>query len=544
MFTISIARLLSGLMVVSSALSMAQGGLFNDTLMMRDALRTRDGGYCVRAGEWPVTYFSRYDAAFDPLWANDIRLMAGNTAMDPYGMEAGPDGSVVVVSGGEIDVFGDFSPYTIHHHIAVARVNADGTILDAREHVLMTESFMEMDFITPYSYITRPISCSNTGDMFFTLQHQSMSNYLAAIMKVDADGGFAWCVRCPDDALIMSRILPDETGGCYVVLYNGSQTEHFSVVHLGADGSTVWSKNIERAGYSFLYPFHLHVTADDRLLVIGTSDNNLMRARLTLDGELEEFTLIATFPTPGQGWGISATGSALANDGSMTMLLSAAPPQNYRAVRTDPAGTVISAWTTPDDVEGTWTTKFYPGWVRGEDSVLTAVGDIWQEESTFGFSIGRPMIVTTPLDLSGFCDLVPVQFQQTALPLSQIGVTDGPMFEPVQYVETIDDELTMTPASQDQPEELCAFLALSAPEIEAPNAFGLYPNPVSSGGTVTLDVPNASEAHLIDAAGQVVLRVNLAKSGFKFHAQVTPGIYLLVVKDAEGNRTTSRLTVE
>ncbi len=524
-------------------ISVAQGGLFNDSLVMRTAIRTSDGGYCVRAGEWAATYLTRYDEMFTPLWSNDIRLMAGSRRTLPLGMEPGPNGSLVLVGGDWSEVFGD-SPYECHHHIMVARINADGTVQDAKDYVLRTENGYQEDHIDPYSYMGQAVTCDDTGELFIALDHSYQGTSTPAIMKVDANGVFAWCVRYPGDAMIMSRILPDEAGGCFVVLYDGSAPDHFNLVHLGPDGSTIWSKMIQRSGTAFEYPFHLHRTADERLLVVGTNDRNLMRARLTLDGELEEFKLVATLPSPGQGWGISATGSAMSPDGSMTMFTGAEPPQTYRAVRADANGTVVGAWSTPPQVEGTWTTRFYPGWLQAQDTVLTTVGELAQEESVFGITISRPLVITTPLDLSGFCDLEPINFEQLALPLSQIDVSDGLLFMPVGYIETLDGEVTMTPTSADIPEDPCEFLALSAPELTAHTTLIVHPNPVISGGTLILDGMNGSEAHLIDAAGQVVKVVGLWNEAHSLKIDVAPGLYLLVVQNTDGRRRTARVVVQ
>lgn len=539
-----LSRLLAISLLSGPILSFAQGGLFNDSLFVQSAVRTTDGGYCVRSGQWPGTTFSRYDATFSPMWSKDIRHLAGTTPLVPVAMGAGPEGRLILVGHGIAGSIGE-GPYEHRHHIYVSRIHPDGTLLDTKDHVLMTESWSTMDYIEAFSYISDVVSSSNAGHMFVALTHATdFVHDRPAIMKVDADGDIAWCVRYPDDALIMSRILPDEAGGCFVVLYNGSDSEHFSVVHLGPDGSTLWSKTITREGYGFLYPFHLHMTDDDRLLVVGTSDNNLMRARFSDTGALEEFMLVATLPPPGPGWGISATGSALAEDGSMTMFTNAAPPQTYRAVRTDATGAVVSAWTTPTLMEGTWTTTFNPGWLQHQDSVLTAVGELWEEESVFGFMINRPLLITTPLDLSGFCDLEPVSFQQAILPISQIDVIDGPSCTPLDIIGTMDAEVTMASASPDVAEEVCTFLSLSASGLMEPSALAIHPNPVVSGGQLRFDGTNGSEAQLIDGAGQVVQRVGLRHVAHELTVDVAPGLYLLVVQQADGSRKAGRVVVE
>lgn len=521
---------------------LAQGGLFSDSSYFTDALHATDGGYYTRLHADPGTQLSRYDGGMNPQWANDYAMTSiMNTTIRVSTMDVLPDGGALLVGCDGSYTMSQQSPYDTQHHVAVLRVSADGSIIDAKDHVVVTQSDFGTDQISMDQYMWHPASTGASGEIFISLRRDATyDDYM--IMKVDANGDFAWCVRAPSGQLVSSKILADGEGGCFVMLDNTSNYDRIHVAHLGADGSTIWSTNIRRQGYPYITMSRLHRMSDGRLYVVTTSDQNVVRIRMDTTGQVEEYLLVTAFPQPPSNYTTEIIGSAMAEDGSMTMIMDGGN-MPYRAMCTDASGAVVSAWTTPETVDGTWTTIFNIGSAQDEGASFTALSGIRREESIFGFHENRSVVISTPLDLSGLCEITPLQFAQTALPLTQLEITEGTPFTPVAHVGTNDIAVTVIPLSLEQPEDFCSFVG-STGVAEKQDEHVLYPNPVPVGGIVRVNAEPGYQVQVVDAMGHSVRLLRVQGAVQDFTADFAPGVYSVLLRNGAGVRSVSRLVVE
>ncbi len=523
----------------------AQGGLFSDSAYFTDGLRAPDGGYYTRDWVDPGSHLARFDANMTSQWANDYAApgaMGGTIRISS--MDVLPDGSAVLVgTGGSIDM-SQQAPYDTHHHVVVVLVAPDGTVSQAKDHVFATQNSSDWDQMDMDQYSWHPVSTSSSGESFISLRRDIMPYTEYLVMKVDAAGNYAWCARAPEGEWMSSKILADDAGGCFIVLNddNNNGYDRIHVVHLGADGSTLWSKVIRRQGYTYISFSRLHQMGDGTVYVVTTSGQNLVRVRLDPTGQVEEHLLITSFPQPPSNYLIGVMGSAMAEDGSMTMFTDGGN-MPYRAYRIDPTGSTIGAWTTPETVDGTWTTRFNIGSVQDEGPSFTALASLWREESVFGFYEGYPVVISSPLDLSGLCEITPLQFAQTALPLTQLEVTDGTPFTPVTHIGTNDIVVTVTPLSLEHPEDFCSFVGPTGIAEQGEEEL-LFPNPVARSGIVRLAAESGSQLRIVDAMGHCVRFMRTWGPVQEFTADFTPGVYSVLLSRANGVPSVSRLVVE
>lgn len=494
---------------------------------------TPSGGFVCQSGFGSSVV--KFNANMQQQWAVDLAIgLAGDRQ---YFGATSDDGAIAVGEMGPDWISMD----SVQDRIYVNRLSATGTPVYAKllEFPVRSAFWGSTAGIPSYPF-GNALNVSPWSESFISLPGSYMSHQ-SEVLKLDAQGQPQWRVGLAENHMLMSRLLPDESGGCYFASQAFFADGSVTVGHIAADGTLGWCHTYSRDN-AFLHPeIHLRTSANGTLVLAAMEGNNLLWMEMDPGGTLLQYRLFAQIPGVPQWIQDGVRGLGQLTNGEWVILHGSYLGSRLTFLAED--GSWSRAYNSPAELHGGWYGQLLLDELFTHGNNFTVHGTFRREEAVFNFTEDRPVILTLDAQLQDQCLFIGGDAAQMVIPVSSINVIPQPTFLTLLVVPTATDTiLEIHPGGNWPVTDLCSFATALADPLPAPPGIRLLGNPIAKGGTVVMEADVPVLVELWDLTGRRMATTAQAKKGRMEIplTEVAAGNYLITAMDRSGVRVYSQ----
>jgi hypothetical protein len=483
-----------------------------------EAVELSDGNIIVRqSGPNNVMRLMKVSAGGDLLWSRDHHQPGAS-------MVPGPDGDLYLVSKAPMEL--EFV------RIYVSRVGNDGSISWRKGYLISVTD--------PFMYPSGPSSMQ----VFYNGELQVLdimifetwySAFSACRVRINGNGDVVWSKKGPPELFTSAlshppgRTLAYGNGGSYSLI--PMPHWHSGVITRWDDnGNDLWSVTVKMTNGVWDYRNATLAMTDDGVYVYGSADNNQnydhpgFIFKLDQNGVLEWYRLVETSAGSTQMGLVDEVGNVSFGDHIRITFNQAGNVMTWVRLVTH------SYFAAP--YEHALNVKPYR--LQNGDALLT--GSWWRHDPVFDYHWSTPVLMRVHPELENTCHLAVSMAMpsDTLVPAAFIELhylsswTDLPV--------TSEDQSEYLVEDQPLPMVINYCVILGAEDGAASAGTILYPNPIVSGMTGTLQLPSPGTYEILDVSGRTL---SSGSSKSTTHSIATdhlaPGTYLVRQRSMGGS---------
>lgn len=419
-------------------------------------------------------------------------------------------------------------PDTTAFTFGLMSLGSDGS-LDWYKRI--TTSFIALG-LWPTGILSTDVRVDAEGDLYFALHDNDRGQVV--VLKADANGNLVWSKYLDSMASFFNsnnarpiQVVPDEQGGCYIVIGGEVSSGAARVVRFTMDGDVAWAKTI-----AYLNTVYYYGTGSARLAPNG---DLLVGAELYVPPNSQLGYLLRIQPD-----GLAFQGDVYQNSGVLELAYGESSDVVVRSgknyMRLDEQGTVLDAVQLNSVSNSGADHAFMPLSVHWDGTYLREAGTMHSTDLQFGFITMRPGHYTFGFDPATGCTLTEAQVEHLEVPPAYLGASD------LEF-GFIEHEVTTTPVATTviahagwTSSDACA-LVTAVQGSDRPNALTVANNPSRDGTPMMMSAPVAFNVHLYDSRGACCAANVRGQAGEQVLLPVhelPAGLYTLVAMDLKG----------